>query len=426
MRAKILSKTVKALEPADKPYEIRDTEIPGFLLRVQPSGAMTYYLEYRSPSGKKQRFRFGTRSAMTPTAARETAQGLYKEVAKGTDLQKAKKDARAAEAKAKFETLGGFIVHRYAAWATTHQKRGNETLQLLQSNFGHLYDTRLDKLTTWDVQRWRTERGKKGLSAASINRRVGMLKSVLNRAVEAGVIVSNPLSGVRRLRVDDNARIRFLSKPEEAALRDALDEREVIMRSRRRSANEWRLARRQAVMLALAGPFADYLKPMVLVALNTGMRRGELFDLDWGDVDFDRQLVTVSGAHSKTGQTRHINLNSEACEILKKWSGQSHDDLVFTNPVTGRRFDNVKSSWNRLRLMAGLDDFRFHDLRHTFASKLVMAGVDLYTVKELMGHSTIQMTERYAHLAPEHRASAVERIVRQEGEAHDAKAMPTV
>jgi integrase len=70
-----------------------------------------------------------------------------------------------------------------------------------------------------------------------------------------------------------------------------------------------------------------------------------------------------------------------------------------------------KTSWTNLRKRAGIEDFRFHDLRHTFVSKLVMAGVDLYTIKELMGHSTIQMTERYAHLGPEHKAKAVELLI---------------
>ena len=84
---------------------------------------------------------------------------------------------------------------------------------------------------------------------------------------------------------------------------------------------------------------------------------------------------------------------------------------MFPSPVTGKRFDNIKRSWEALRQRAGLPDFWFHDLRHTFASNLVMAGENLYTVKDLLGHSTVQMTERYSHLAPEHKAAAVEKLV---------------
>ena len=128
-------------------------------------------------------------------------------------------------------------------------------------------------------------------------------------------------------------------------------------------------------------------------------------------MDFAKRELIVEGTTAKPGQTRHVQLNSQALNVLQDWSKQSSGEHVFPSPITGERFNNIKKSWEGLRNRAGLKDFRFHDLRHSFASKLVMAQVDLYTVKELMGHSTIQMTERYAHLAPEHKASAVEKIV---------------
>lgn len=102
--------------------------------------------------------------------------------------------------------------------------------------------------------------------------------------------------------------------------------------------------------------------------------------------------------------------------VLEAWlqqSGgiQSPEDIVFTSPITGRKFDTISKGWRQLRASAGLEDFRLHDLLHTFASKLVMAGVDPYAVKELLGHSTIQMPERYMHLASEYKAEAIERLV---------------
>jgi integrase len=148
-----------------------------------------------------------------------------------------------------------------------------------------------------------------------------------------------------------------------------------------------------------------------MTSTDTGLRRGELFNLLWTDVDFKKKELIIEGTTSKTGQTRHVQLNSQAFSLLEDWHEQAKSDYVFSSPRTGRRFNNIKKSWEGLRKRAGLVDFRFHDLRHSFASKLVMAKVDLYTVKELMGHSTIQMTEKYAHLAPEHKASAVEKIV---------------
>jgi integrase len=177
------------------------------------------------------------------------------------------------------------------------------------------------------------------------------------------------------------------------------------------SGNEWRETRGRELLAPIDVYFADYLKPIVVLALNTGLRRGELFNLSWSDVDLTKKMLTVEGSTAKSGQTRYVQLNIEAVIFLRHWQAQSSSPLVFPSPVIGGRQNNIKRSWGLLKERAGVSDFRFHDRRHTFASKMVMAGVDLYTVKELVGHSTIQMTERYAHLAPEHKANAVERLV---------------
>jgi integrase len=144
---------------------------------------------------------------------------------------------------------------------------------------------------------------------------------------------------------------------------------------------------------------------MVLLALNTGMRRGELTQLTWADVDLTAKRATVRAGYAKSGKARHLPLNSEALSVLKTYKKQ-HDGK---GPIFGVK--SVTTSWGSLMLAAQIHDFRFHDLRHTFASKLVMASVDLNTVRELMGHSDITMTLRYAHLAPEHKAAAVEKLV---------------
>ena len=179
---------------------------------------------------------------------------------------------------------------------------------------------------------------------------------------------------------------------------------------KRDSGTRWRGVRGYDPVEHVEDP-EDYLKPIVLLALNTGMRRGELFSLRWVDVDLGRRQLTIVGADAKSEQTRYIDLNREAYTLLVEWQKRwGNYQLVFPNPNTGEQFDNIKSAWNGLREAAGLKNFRFHDLRHSFASKLVMKGVDLYVVKELLGHSSIEMTERYAHLAPSARKEAVARL----------------
>jgi integrase len=410
MKGRITTLVVKNLASTDKPFELVDYDLKGFLARVQPSGVITYYFTYRAGDGSKRRYWIGKHPGITAPAARKAAEKIAAQVIQGIDPQSIRKTSRAKRERSKFESLGGFIEHKYMGWAMTHQKRGVETLQLLESNFSQFYGRKLSDITAWDMQKWRAEKGKAGLKPSTINRRVTTLKAVLNKAVEWEVIHANPITNIKPIKIDSNARIRYLSQQEEASLRDALDQRELELREGRLSGNAWRDKRGYQTKPALLAKFVDHLKPMTLLNLNTGMRRGELFNLKWKDVDLVAKRITIEGQTSKSGQTRHIPLNTEAFSILQQWREQTTADFVFASPVTGKRFNNIKKAWEQLRGKAHLEDFRFHDLRHTFASKLVMAGVDLYTVKELMGHSTIQMTERYAHLAPEHKASAVEAI----------------
>lgn len=128
----------------------------------------------------------------------------------------------------------------------------------------------------------------------------------------------------------------------------------------------------------------------------------------YGPLSYPR--YPFSPYHGQCG-CRHLPLNAEALDTLKRWKKQSKaTGLVFPSPKTGGRMDNINSSWEELCELAEVADFRFHDLRHSFASRLVMAGVDLNTVRELLGHSDIRMTLRYAHLAPDKLAEAVAKL----------------
>jgi len=166
---------------------------------------------------------------------------------------------------------------------------------------------------------------------------------------------------------------------------------------------------RRGVTIA-RGDLADYSAhmPEFEISLHTGMRPSEQYGLIWSRVDLVRKLITIP--KSKNGNTRHIPLNSVAQaafeELFARSSGQGR---VFVN-MQGEPLKGYKHWFDPAVRKAGVSFFTWYCLRHTFASRLVMAGVDLRTVAELMGHKTIQMTMRYAHLAPAHKLAAVEKL----------------
>ena len=148
--------------------------------------------------------------------------------------------------------------------------------------------------------------------------------------------------------------------------------------------------------------------PQLDLALHTGLRLGEQYGLTWDCVDFERRMLTIP--LSKNGELRHAPLNDEALAALHTIRKYSTDQpYLFLNRY-GHRLVSPREWFDPAVKAAGLKDFTWHCLRHTFASRLVMAGVDLRTVQELVGHKTIQMTVRYAHLAPKHQLAAVQRL----------------
>lgn len=223
-------------------------------------------------------------------------------------------------------------------------------------------------------------------------------------------IESHDLSKIKSLKSENNI-VRFLSAKEEKTLRETLKVRDLRIKNERDSGNLHRQNRGYALLPELRDfNYCGYLEPLVILAINTGMRRGEIFGLEWQHVDLANGYLTIIASNSKSGQGRHIPLNNEAKITLSNWLADTDDSGFVFKGSNSKPLTDIKRTWNTLLTEAKIDNFRFHDLRHHFASKLVMAGVDLNTVRELMGHSDLKMTLRYAHLAPEHKAAAVNLI----------------
>jgi integrase len=391
MGNKLTLRTVEAAKPQAKPYELRDGELKGLLLRVQPSGVKSFVVEW----SRGKRTTLGRFPVMTLVAARTQAMAALADAAKNGAPEIAKP-------RGKVVTLGDLITKEYGPWVKANRKDGEATVARLESTFGEYLTKPLPDVNAWIVEKWRSARLKAGRTPATVNRDLTALKACLSKAVEWELLEAHPLAKVKPSKVDTQGRVRYLSAKEDKALRKALQKRDTKMIAERKNGNRWRTERGQELLHEIPGNgFGDHLTPMVLLAMNTGLRRGELTSLEWSDIDLHGKQLTVRGGNAKSGRTRHVPLNAEALDVLKRYRRQHSGE--------GRLFDltRVNKSFAALLEGAGIKELRFHDLRHSFASHLVMAGADLYVVKELLGHASIAMTERYSHLAPEHKAKAV-------------------
>ena len=201
-------------------------------------------------------------------------------------------------------------------WATTHLKTANFQVSSIKADFAGWMDKPLANLNTWLVENWRTAQIEQGKQPKTINRNLQRLQALLSKAVDWGVLEEHPFRGLKPLKTDRTGRVRYLNGAEESALREALSRREITLREARIHFNEWRAARGKPPLPPRHEPYADHLQPIVLLALNTGLRRSELFHLQWEDIDFEAKWLTVRGVSAKNGQTRRIPLNAEALATL--------------------------------------------------------------------------------------------------------------
>ena len=306
MQAVIANSLVNSLKPAEKPYEVRDTQLKGLLLRVQPTGVMTFYLEY----ARGKRLRLGRAGALTPAQARDQAKAMLAEAYQGKDPAAARRQAHA-------HSFRSFVDEVYSPWAEGNIRTAKATARRLKSNFPDFQEKKLTDITPWLVEKWRLARLKSGVKVSTVNRDLDDLKSSLSKAAQWGLVENNPIGSVKRSRVDTSPRERFLKPDEGTRLLLALDAREERIRRERETANEWRRDRGYALLPNLRDTeFADRLKPMVLLSLHTGLRQGEMFSLTWPDVDLEEDDIMLKQFLSGSGRRKILSWASMAGFIL--------------------------------------------------------------------------------------------------------------
>jgi len=334
-----------------------------------------WYIDYYQPDGKRKR------ETVTIT-------GIDPSNINRLDALKALNIRKAQMAEGKFEIaqtkkpvlFEKFTDRYYETYSKTNKKsyeRDETSIKILKRFFS---GKTLQQINAWLVERYKSQRQKeltrygRHPSKATINRELACLKHMFTKAVEWGLVSSNPVKKVKLFPEKPN-KLRVLSNDEFEKLYNVS---------------------------------SDFLKPILVIAINTGLRRSEILNLRWEDINFKEGFIYISD--SKNNDSRVIPINQTLRERLELLKNKSTGDYLFSYGDSAEPVKSIKKGfWAALR-RSGIDHCRFHDLRHTFASRLVMSGVDIVTVKELMGHKDIKMTMRYSHPTPEHKKQAVERL----------------
>jgi integrase len=266
------------------------------------------------------------------------------------------------------------LATEYTKWAE-RQRSFNSKRRLVLQVVGIFGNLPLRSFSTKLIEQYQTEKLQIGNKPATVNRHLALIKHMFTKAIEWDMVEDGVLKRIRRVKLlqENNRRLRFLSQEECKDLINACN---------------------------------PEIRPIVITALNTGMRKREILNLKWDNVDLKHGFILLE--MTKNGERKEVPINNTLRRTLQ--SIPRHIDIqhLFYDPRTDKPYQDIKKSFSKAVRIAKLADFRFHDLRHTFASHLVMSGVDITTVKELLGHKSLTMTLRYAHLSPTHKKSAVD------------------
>jgi len=278
-----------------------------------------------------------------------------------------------------------FVEETYLPWSKIHKASYDDDVRTTSVLTDFFNGKNLREIKSAMIEQYKAKRIGAGRAKATVNRELSVLSKVFTLAVRHEKADLNPCQSVERFALD-NERVRYLTEDEEQRLFQTLGDNQ-------------------------------QLKDIVTVALHTGMRRGEIFNLKWFDLDFDRGLIQVR--KTKTKLNRVVPMNMRVREVLNQQRRTS--EFVFTSLKTGGRLTDVKKAFNTARVEAGIPDFQLRDLRHSCATRLSDVGEELVTVAEILGHTDIRMTKRYSHGMQERKREALERLVSFSPRQRDAK-----
>src|SRR5208283_3932254 len=270
------------------------------------------------------------------------------------------------------------LVTKHDEWAAPRHKAWKESGKCMSNHLSIcLGEILVRDFTARHVEQFQSAEIARGKSPAYINRQVTLLKSMFTKAVDWDMCGEDVLRKVRKAKALKGVvnRLRYLSQDECRTLIDKCE---------------------------------SHLKPIVSMALNTGMRKGEILSLKWDNVDLKHGFILLD--RTKNDERREIPINNTLRDVLQGLTRRLDIPYVFYDQSNGKPFGDIKKSFKTALKNAKIYDFHFHDLRHTFSSQMIMAGVDITTVSRLQGHKSLKMTLRYSHLSPAHNVEAVRKM----------------
>ena len=326
--------------------------------------------------GKAWWIDYSYKGKRTRRSLKTTSKKVAELASKSIDVQIAKEELNlSAPRKVSFATF----CERFLSWYKVQNSKNSyqDYENLFNSTIiPYFKDYYLNDISTELIENYKIFRRMK-IKPATVNKELTALRHLFKKAMQWEYALKNPLTNVRKLKVSQT-KFRFLT----------LDEIDMLLE---RS--------------------SEYVRPIILTAIHSGLRKSELFKLEWSDIDFERGILSVTAKgerHTKNYKNREIPMTDQLIACLKNL--KVRNNWVFCKEDGQPYSGDIRKSLASAAKRAGIARFNLHNLRHTFASHLVMEGIDLPTVQELMGHSSITTTMIYAHLAPEHLKKAIERL----------------
>ena len=334
----------------------------GLVAEVRKSGTISLFAMVYLPSGKTRQVKIGRYPEITIDQAVNRLYELRATASNGIDPTE---ESRKLKNIPKFKDFAIeyllYVKPLKKTWVTDEMWLRTRLLKV----FG---EKTLDKIETAEISRFHRELSQE-MSNASANRMLALMRYMFNLAISWGEIDKNPCNSIKPFK--ENKRERFLQPDEIKKLIEALNQEE----------------NKQA-------------STFIYLLLVTGARRSEGLKAKWQDFDLEKKLWKIPIENSKSGKVRYIPLSESAIRAIKGLKPKRGNPYVFTGKDKGHMW-SPKRVWDRVKKKAGLDDLRLHDLRHSFASILVSGGRSLYEVQKILGHSKPEMTQRYAHFAPD-------------------------